>query len=219
MSQSISISGVGISAPDPLRVEGDFATNVPSLDDLGTVYRDLDVRSSAMRASDANLYPHLFDTNQAPGQVLAFIKNAEADARQALDAFSDSDFADLSSRLTYVANAMGQAFPLTTFNEDFGIVVAFIRRATLAADASAMERSALNVLVSVLRDLSKRPSLDLDDAGAMVDKLRNEGWEGRHAGAEALLAELFPVQNDVNTAPAADRTVTDVLALLSGRND
>lgn len=216
ISQSVSISGTGTSAPDAPRGEGDVATNRPSSDNWSTVSRDLDARVSAMRASDATLYPHLFDTNQAPGQVLTFIKNAESDAREALDAFNNGNFPELSSRLTYIAGAAGQAFPLTTFNEDFGVVVAFIRRATLAADAWAIERSALNVLITVLRELSKRPALDLDEAGAMVDKLRNEGWDGRHAGAEALLAELFPVQTEVHAMPVAGQTMTDVLGLSDG---
>lgn len=86
---------------------------------------------------------------------------------------------------------MGSAYPLTEFNESLGGVVAFVRRATLAASSAELSRSALNALVYALQSLVSNPMLDLDEASDFVDKLANEGWQGEHKVADELVATLL----------------------------
>ncbi|BCZ78514.1 hypothetical protein PTKU64_21890 [Paraburkholderia terrae] len=138
------------------------------------------------------VYPHLFDPQGASGQALAIVDGALEDARSALKSFGDSDLESVGSRLAQVAAAMQMAHKLTSFNEDFGAVISFIRRATLTADATEVSRAMLNALVSALGSLKKAPALDLEDAGSLVDGLEDSGWRGEHPVVDALMAVLFP---------------------------
>lgn len=136
------------------------------------------------------LYPHLLDDQGPAGPVIPLINRALEDARQALDAYGDADLASVYSRLATIAALMAKAHELTEFNEDYGSVVSYIRRATITPSPE-LSRSALNVMVSVLKALSENPAIDIDDAAELVEALANEGWKGELEIGVALLAALF----------------------------
>ncbi|GEM_PF-5468791 len=137
------------------------------------------------------LYPHLFEEEGAAGQVRRYLENALADARLALEAYSEGDLEAVGTRLTQIAVAMAGAHSLTHFNESLGAVVSFVRRATLCASGGDTTLSSLNALAHVLNSAVSDPMLDLDEASGLTDLLTNEGWHGEHGIAEALLAALL----------------------------
>jgi len=142
------------------------------------------------------IYPQMFDAEAPAGQSLTFIHNAFNDAQSALEAFSSPDLQTVASRLTQIASTMARIHPLTEFNESFGAVVSFIRRATLIASPLEVSRPGLNSLVQVLRSLYSNPMMDLDEASDLVDELKSSGWHGEHGVAETLIAELLNESDD-----------------------
>lgn len=173
----------------------------------GTVYTSASdapvISEPTIAPAPEQVYPHLFDPQGAAGEALSIVEGALQDARSALKAFGESDLETVASRLMQIAAAMQTAHKLTSFNEDFGAVISFIRRATLGADAAEVTREMLNVLIHVLNSLKKAPAIDLEDAGNLVDRLDDAGWQGEHPGVDALMAVLFPDE----TAEQADNAV------------
>ena len=70
-------------------------------------------------------------------------------------------------------------------------MIAFVRRAVLAAPITDISRSGLNALQFVLRGISDNPMLDLDDAAEAVDLLEREAWRGDHEVADTIVAALL----------------------------
>jgi hypothetical protein len=149
----------------------------------------------AIAPAPEQVYPHLFDPQGASGQALVLVDGALEDARSALKAFGNSDLETVESRLAQIAATMQAAHKLTSFNEDFGAVISFIRRASLTADATEVTRPMLNALVQVLGSLKRAPTIDLEEAGDLADVLEDSGWKGEHPTVDALLAVLFPDEN------------------------
>lgn len=141
--------------------------------------------------SAARAYPHLYDQAEDAGQAQVLIESAIKDAHAALNAFDDTDFEEVSSRFATIAATLGEAHRHTRFNESFGAVVSYVRRATLTADALQTSREELNTLVMTLASLQRNPAIDMDDAGELVERLSAAGWNGEHAAVEALVAALF----------------------------
>ncbi|MDO9142319.1 MAG: hypothetical protein Q7U38_18530 [Methylobacter sp.] len=137
------------------------------------------------------IYPHIFDEDTQTGQAIAIIRNALDDAKLALEDLGEPNFQSVTTRLTQIAAAMSKAYPLTSFNESLGAVIAFIRRATLVASIDEISRPSLNALVHVLQSIALNPMIDLDDASDLVDKLSNEGWRGENGIANQLIAALL----------------------------
>lgn len=146
----------------------------------------------------ARIYPQIFDEKLPAGQALVYIHNAHKDAQSALDAFGAPDFQAVATRLAQIAATMAKTHSLTGFNENFGAVVSFIRRATLLVSPEEISRSALNSLIHALRSLSSNPMIDLDESSDLVDTLINEGWQGEHGVADALIAALIN-ETDIET--------------------
>lgn len=141
--------------------------------------------------SPGRLYPHLFDINEPSGQVIQLVSNAISDAEAALEAFESSDLQEISTKLGTIAVAMKVAHQLTTFNEDFGAVVSFIRRAAINADASELDRHALNSLARCLIELKDHPAIDLTGAAELIDRLISAGWQGDLAATKAIVEFIF----------------------------
>lgn len=137
------------------------------------------------------LYPHVYDESAESGQALLYVQSALSDVHAALDDYSNADLPAISTRLSQVAAAMNKAHPLTYFNESFGAVISFIRRATLIANSSDVSLPSLNALLSALRALSSNPMLDLDKASEIVEELSLLGWNGEHAVGGEILAALL----------------------------
>ncbi|MBB5411706.1 hypothetical protein HDG34_005667 [Paraburkholderia sp. HC6.4b] len=137
------------------------------------------------------VYPHLFDEDTSAGQTRVLVELALNDARLALDSFGQNDFDSIGSRLGLIAASMQKAHRLTTFNESFGSVISYIRRAVLAANSADVTRPGLNALIQALQSLHANPAMDLDDASELVEALSVEGWQGDHDVVNALIAILF----------------------------
>ncbi len=147
------------------------------------------------------IYPHIFDDAVETGQARINLLSALKDAQSALESFGEADITSISTRITLIASTMSNTHRLTEFNESLGAVVSFLRRAMLSASAADITRPALNVLVHVLQNISSNPMIDLDDAGELVEKLSDEGWQGEYGFADAIVAALF---DDLDTDTDAD---------------
>jgi hypothetical protein len=137
------------------------------------------------------IYPHLLDSELPEGEGLTLVKSALVDAQKALDAFDDPDMPTVLTHLTQIAATMGKAHPLTKFNESFGSVVSYIRRATLLASVDDICRSSLNSLITALQFLVSNPMLGLNEACEVIDNLSFAGWKGEHSVVEELISALF----------------------------
>lgn len=137
------------------------------------------------------MYPHLFDQELQAGQALIHIRNAIRYMQATLDAFAEPDLDAAGGSLAQLATALSTAYPLTDFNPSLGGVVAFIRRAVLAASVTDISLSGLNALQFVLRGICDNPLLDLDDAADSIDRLEREGWRGEHEVADKIVAALL----------------------------
>jgi hypothetical protein len=136
-------------------------------------------------------YPQVVEAAQP---ALRFISQALGDARAALEAFGEPDFREVANRLTCVAALCARAHLETRFNESFGAVVSYIRRATIAANAAnpdEISRDSLNSLVHVLNTLITNPVISLGDAGDLVELLSQHGWHGEHEAIERIIATLL----------------------------
>lgn len=136
------------------------------------------------------IYPHVFDESNLAGQALIYLQSAITDAKEAIDAFGEPDLQEVTTRLTHIAAAMGKAHLLTEFNESFGGVVSYVRRATLLITSEDISRSALNSLLQALMSVAANPMLDLDEATDLIDKLAHDGWKGEHRLANELIMAL-----------------------------
>ncbi|MDB5815128.1 MAG: hypothetical protein JWN23_2245 [Rhodocyclales bacterium] len=152
------------------------------------------------------LYPHLFDSDTGDGQAIALLNQAAEDAVRALESHDQADLVDIQTRFTQIAAAAARAHALTVFNENFGSVVSFIRRATLMTPAADISRSALNQLIVALKRLLHEPMIDLDDATDIIDDLMADGWEGAYRAADDLLAALIAEQNEQDEPVAVRET-------------
>ncbi len=144
------------------------------------------------------VYPHLFDEDTSAGQTRVLVELALNDARLALESFGQNDFDSIGSRLALIATSMQKAHRLTTFNESFGSVISYIRRAVLAANSADVTRAGLNALIQALQSLRANPAMDLDDASDLVEALSAEGWQGDHDVVNALIAILFTEDTESN---------------------
>lgn len=192
-SRSVSLGTASID-PMPLSMKAGWVAARPRIESVSsttTSEEPVDSGEVSVSPPQEQLYPHLFDESLAPGEARMLVTSALRDANLALDAFGDGDLAAIESRLALVASTMKKTHHLTSFNESYGSVVTFIRRATLRANAVDVNRSGLNALVQSLRSLSSNPSMDLDEAADLIDLLSDEGWKGEHEATPALLKVLF----------------------------
>lgn len=189
--QKTSSSSVGTSQFDEIRFPA-ADQKILSSHEIGTDVKGKNFSDHLDAPSPIDrIYPHLFDDCDPSGEARAFVASAILDAQNALEAFGSNELQDLGTQLPLIANAMRKAHSLTTFNESYGAVTSFIRRATIAALPSELSRGALNALISVLHSLSINPMIDLEDAVGLIDTLSAEGWQGEHGAAKALVSALF----------------------------
>jgi hypothetical protein len=151
------------------------------------------VKVSGTRTADqsvnlgARAYPHIVEVAQ-PAFIL--MQRALEDARLALDSYDDGDIEGVASRLSAIAAQCAKAHPSTEFNESFGAVVSFVRRAAIAADASQITRVAVNRLIHALKQLTDDPMIDLAAAGDLISSLTDDGWHGEYEAVDRLLSLL-----------------------------
>ncbi|MDN7177316.1 hypothetical protein M0D69_04665 [Caballeronia sp. SEWSISQ10-4 2] len=176
--------------PSVVRVISNRGGSTLSTDD------ELPASASPAPPQPEQVYPHLFDEATSAGQTRALVELALNDARLALESFGRSDFDSIGSRLALIATSMQKAHRLTTFNESFGAVISYVRRAALAANSPDVTRAGLNGLIQVLQSLRANPAMDLDDASDLVEALSAEGWQGDHDVVNALITVLFTESND-----------------------
>jgi len=131
----------------------------------------------------------------------------------ALDAFGEPDLHAVGGSLAQLASALSTAYPLTEFNPSLGGVVAFVRRAVLAAPITDISRSGLNALQFVLRGICDNPMLDLDDAADAIDRLEREGWRGENEIADKIVAALLDDAEFEENEQAQMRLFADVASL------
>ena len=156
--------------------------------------------ASMISPEPEQVYPHLFDEDTSAGQTRMLVELALNDARNALESFGQNDFDTIGSRLGLIATSMQKAHRLTTFNESFGSVISYIRRAVLAANSADVTRGGLNALVQALQSLSANPAMDLDDASDLVEALSAEGWQGDHDTVNALIEILLTGDSEPNVS-------------------
>jgi hypothetical protein len=133
-------------------------------------------------------YPHLLEAAQP---AIALVEGALQDARAALESYGEGDFDGIGSRLSLIAAQCAEAHEWTTFNESFGAVVSFVRRASIAADVTQIGRNQLNGLILSLTELVSNPMIDLAHAGDLVTALSEGGWEGEDDSVRRLIAEIL----------------------------
>jgi hypothetical protein len=152
---------------------------------------DKSVRSKESLSSTDRLYPHVFDPASAAGEALVHVQSAINDIQLAIDDYGDADLISVSSRLSQVGASMKKAHTHADFNECFGAVTSFVRRATLAAVPEDITRPALNSVLSGLRQLRLNPLLGLDEATDLIDRLSTDGWNGSHTTVEKIISALL----------------------------
>lgn len=150
------------------------------------------------------MYPHVFDEDAPTGKISIFIRSALSSSRSALDAYGEPNLSGVASYLAQVATSMRSAYPLTEFNENLGAVVAFIRRAVLANQASDLSRPALNALISALQSVESNPLIDLNDATDLIDRLSSVGWQGEYGDANRLISLLLDEGTTDDEEPQRD---------------
>jgi hypothetical protein len=137
-------------------------------------------------------YPHIVE---AAEPAIALISRALDDARLALDAFSDNDFNEVANRLSVIAAQCKEAHPLTKFNECFGSIVPYIRRAALVANPDELTRESLNALVQAMSRLVDNSMVSLSEAGKIRGELSESGWNGENRAVERLFALLLGTEH------------------------
>ena len=145
---------------------------------------------ASLETQAPHLYPHLYDKNAASGQAIVFMEEALIDARRALEAFDRADFETVGSQLAVMAATVANAQGYADFNRSLRAVLGFIRRASLVAEPSEVDRPALNALVSAFNRLIHSPTLDLPAAGQLTNTLEKFGWVGEHSAVDALVKAL-----------------------------
>lgn len=130
-------------------------------------------------------YPHLLE---AAEPALILMRQALQDSRAALACYGNTDFDGVASKLSFIAVLCAQAHKETAFNESFGAVVSYIRRAMIAATPSEIDRDTLNSMVHALSELIENPLISLPAAGDLLDFLSKHGWHGELEAIERLIA-------------------------------
>jgi hypothetical protein len=146
-------------------------------------------------------YPHLMEAAQP---TISLMHHCLDDARLALNSFEDADFPGVAMRLSAIAAQCATAHSLTTFNESFGAVVSFIRRAAIAADVVEISRPELNAIINALNKLTNNPMISLRDAADILSELSDCGWIGEYTAVERLLASLLNEETELATQVLTD---------------
>jgi len=163
-----------------------------------TVVISTEARSELTRSPPTTrLYPQMFEVGEPAERALCLVGNAADAADAALEAYGLGDFETIGSKLAQIAAVMADTHSLTHFNENFGAVVSFVRRAALATPYSELSREALNAMAAVLNQLVREPMLDLDAAADAISRLESESWQGQYEAVETLIAALL---NDSSVA-------------------
>lgn len=153
---------------------------------------DVRVGSNAqVEPSVERLYPQFYDESTAGGRAIGLVMRALSDARKATASYERGDVDAVGSCLATIALIMRDAQEHTGFNEDFGALVSFLRRATLVASPAEVSLSSLNALVGALAALSENPAIDLNAAAEIADGLSEEGWRGDHELVVAMMKALL----------------------------
>jgi hypothetical protein len=159
----------------------------------------------------SSAYPHLFDLTVPAGKAMGHVSQALLDAQKALHAYSDGDLDAVQTELGLVATQLAAAYPLVEFNRDFASIVAFIRRACLAASAADTDREMLSALVTAIRTLWETPTISLMDAAKLTLTLEGRGWHGSHRAVEKLLRALL------DEPDSAERAQADMFGLFTDK--
>ncbi len=179
-----SSGAVNTGTPAILELDKSEEAKTPDKQPANAIGFQTEVRERSVDIT-SRAYPHLLEEAQP---ALLLINQCLNDARAALDAYDDADIQSIGSRLTAIAAQCAKAHRLTRFNESFGAVVSFIRRATIAVNAAEVGRPDLNALFQALQRIVAEPMISLVDAAATTDALSNAGWQGEHGAVETLLA-------------------------------
>lgn len=142
------------------------------------------------------VYPHIFDRAQPTGLVIELVKESSSEAKLALESFGEPDMSSMCTHLTNIAVKMREAYPLAGFNRSLASVIAFLRRSTLLASSSDINRASLNLLITTLNAILIDPMINLNDATDMVDNLSRHGWRGEKAEVDSLFSAL--IESDVD---------------------
>jgi hypothetical protein len=183
-----------LHTPTPLEATG--LASVKEGHDIGSAEGQVDDRENVGIANRA--YPHLVEAAQS---AVSLMRHSLDNARLALTSYDDADIDGVASRLSAIAAQCAKAHQSTAFNEAFGAVVSYVRRATLAANAADIARAALNSLVQALNQLTNNPMISLAAAADMLTTLSDDGWEGEHRAVNRLLA-LF-TEDSSSVSPVA----------------
>lgn len=180
----------------PIRVNK--KTDLIGLKTISVAFSDSNAADERLRGGTVDagvslerLYPQFFDEDTAVGRLRVLVLRALDDARRSVEAFECSDLQMVGSCLAIVASIMRDAYEETSFNEDFGAIVSFIRRATLVASPTEVTLSSLNALVGALAGLSDNPAVGFAEAVDITDKLTEEGWRGEHSAVVAMVDLLL----------------------------
>jgi hypothetical protein len=133
----------------------------------------------------------MYEADAQTGVALSLVGRAKTEIESAVDAYLAGDIEEVSSRLGLVATNTAAAHRSTHFNEAFGAVVSFVRRATLAANVVDIELQQLMQLSKALNALHADPMLTLDSATDLVESLEKVGWHGQHVAVSELVASLI----------------------------
>lgn len=152
------------------------------------------------------IYPHMYEAEAQTGVAMSLVGRAKTEAASAVDAYLLGDIQEVSSRLALVATSAAAAHRNTRFNEAFGAVVSFIRRAALAANVAEIELPQLMQLSKALNTLHAEPMLTLDAATDVVESLEQVGWRGQHAAVAELVAALIGDSPSPAPVSAPERT-------------
>lgn len=159
----------------------------------GEITADSDtVPANDLTLSGETAYPHIYDLSAGDsGAAMNLIAQAKVEANAAIDAWSDADLSSVSGKLAQIATTLAAAHNHTQFNESWGAVVSYIRRAVLIAGADDVNMQSLMQLSQSLRALYEQPMLALDGASELIEKLEEAGWNGRHESVAAFVEVLI----------------------------
>jgi hypothetical protein len=153
--------------------------------------------SRALDAAGERAYPHIYDAAAGDsGAAMSLVAQAKQEANAAVDAWAEADLDGVSGKLAQLAATMAAAHEHTQFNESWGAVVSYIRRAALLTGAHEVTMAGLMLLPKSLNTLYAQPMLTLDDATDLIERLEAAGWRGRHEGVAGFVQALLGTSDE-----------------------
>lgn len=132
------------------------------------------------------VYLQWSEADSGPGQSTRAVAAAREDLVEASIALLNDDSINAMNRLILAETTLFTALAKVQFNEAFYSVISFCAWALKRVAIEPKPKAPLELMISALTELERKPFISLARAAEVVDELESAGWNGDSPAVEAF---------------------------------